>query len=599
MGLPKTPGVYRFFDQRKQLIYVGKARNLRRRVASYFSRRAESTPKLRALRANIANIEFTVTRTEGEALLLESNLIKEFRPRYNVVLRDDKSYPYIHVTTDQQFPRLAFHRGARSAPGRYFGPYPSAGAVRQTLNLLQKLFRVRQCEDSYFANRSRPCLQHQIDRCTAPCVGLVAAADYDRDIQHAVMFLEGRSQEVIDTLVGNMEAAATAQEFERAARLRDQIFALRRVQQNQYVTSEGGDFDIVAAVLRNGVGCVQVFFVRSGSNLGNKTFFPVHTEGGTEPELLAAFLSQYYLARRPDRTIPPDIIVDADFDDRELLADVLAERRDGPVRIRPNVRGERARWLDMARNNAEANLAQRLSSGKLQEVRLDALREALGLAGDIARMECFDISHTRGERTVASCVVFDREGPRKSDYRLFNIEGVTPGDDYAAMNQAVHRRYARMARENAVLPDIILIDGGAGQVNSARAALAELGLEAVCVIGVAKGPARRPGQETLILQAAETAVHLPADAPALHAIQHIRDEAHRFAISGHRQQRGRQRRQSPLERIEGVGAKRRQQLIKAFGGLQGVARAGVEDLARVNGISHELATRIYQAFHES
>jgi excinuclease ABC subunit C len=548
--------------------------------------------------AHAADLEFAITHTEGEALLLESNLIKEFKPRYNIVLRDDKSYPYIYVATEHPFPRLAFHRGQRSGQGRYFGPYPSASAVRQTLNLLQKLFMIRQCEDSFFSNRSRPCLQYQIRRCTAPCVGLVEQAAYAEDVRHAELFLEGRSAEVIAVLVRRMEEASEQQAYERAARLRDQIRDLQRVRQSQYVSFGEGDFDIVAGALKEGVGCIQVFYIRNGCNLGNKTFFPGHTQDIEYADMLGAFLSQYYLAKRPDRKVPPDIIVDGDVPDAELLSQVLAERRGGPVAIRGHVRGERRKWLDMARANADASLQQRITASAEFQHRFEALSEFLDLAEPAERIECFDVSHTRGEKPVASCVVFDNEGPRRSDYRLFNITGVTPGDDYAAMHQALMRRYKRVKSEDGRLPDVLLIDGGQGQVKAAVKVLEDLQITDLQVVGIAKGPARRPGQETLLLYSGTAERRPLPDSAAFHLIQHVRDEAHRFASSGHRGQRRKQRRTSRLEQVAGIGSKRRQQLIKHFGGLRGITRAGIDELASVDGISRELATRIYESLHE-
>ncbi|MCC7411984.1 MAG: excinuclease ABC subunit UvrC [Gammaproteobacteria bacterium] len=596
-GLTHRPGVYRMLGAQGEVLYVGKARDLRKRVASYFRPADQLGPKSRALVGQIATMETTVTRTEGEALLLESNLIKELRPRFNVVFRDDKSYPYIHLTGDHEFARLAFHRGARSAPGRYFGPYPNAGAVRATLNLLQKLFQIRSCEDSYFRNRSRPCLQHQIERCTAPCVGGIDADAYRQDVEHAVLFLEGRSQQVIDVLGARMEEAAGRLEFERAAHYRDRIRDLQRVQQRQYMSGEGGgDVDVLAAATGAGQGCVQVFFIRNGQNLGNKTFFPGHGADADAAELLGAFVAQYYLGGG-EHAVPQDIILSDAIEDADLIAATLAERCGRKVRLHARVRGERARWVKMALENARIALAQREAERSGQARRLDALRELFDLDDAIGRIECFDISHTQGEATVASCVVFGTEGALKSDYRRFNIEDITPGDDYAAMRQAILRRYTRIKREEGKLPDLLLIDGGKGQVNEARQVLEELQIDAVLVVGVAKGPSRRAGLETLVLCDARTSKQLPPDSPALLLIQQVRDEAHRFAVTGHRQRRARARNTSTLEQIPGIGAKRRRQLIRHFGGLQGVSRAGVEDLSRVPGISSDLAQRIYDMLH--
>lgn len=591
--IPSRPGVYRMLDAAGKVLYVGKAKDLRRRVASYFSRSLNQ--RLQAMVAQIADLELTVTRTEGEALLLESNLIKSLRPRYNVLLRDDKSYPYIRLTVDDEFPRLAFYRGPRTGNDRRFGPYPSAGAVRETMQLLQKLFPVRQCEDSFFRNRSRPCLQYQIKRCGGPCVGLVTVEDYADDVDHTIKFLEGRTDEVVEALAQRMEQASGSLAFEQAAVLRDQIATLRRIQQRQFVSGEGGDLDIVACVQEGGLTCVQVFFIRAGRNLGNKTFFPKAPEGMDGPGVIGAFLAQFYA----DKEIPPQLLVSPDPEDRDLLERAFSEQSGRRVEIRARVRSERARWLEMARGNAMLALKSRLGSQTGYGQRLEALREALGLAELPGRMECFDVSHTGGERTVASCVVFDGEGPRKADYRRFNIEGVTPGDDYAALRQALLRRYTRITQGEYPYPDLLFIDGGRGQLGSVREALEEAAVSGVTLVGVAKGPDRRPGAEQLWLSGRNTAIILPSDSPAMHLVQQIRDEAHRFAITGHRKRRAKARTRSVLEEIPGVGPKRRRHLLRRLGGLQGLARAGVEDIAQVTGISRALAQRIYDAFHQA
>jgi len=595
--LPTKPGVYRFADATGDVVYVGKAKHLKKRVSSYFNRQANATPKVRSMVGNIHSIAVTVTRTENEAFLLESNLIKDLRPRYNIVLRDDKSYPYIYVANDEEFPKLSFHRGPRKGKGRYFGPYPNAGAVRATLNLLQKLFMLRQCEDSYFRNRSRPCLQHQIMRCTAPCVGLIKADEYREDVERAVLFLDGRSQEVIDSLAAQMDAASAGLEFERAARLRDQIQKMQRIQSEQYVASGNGNFDIIVCRARSNVGCVQVFFVRNGRHLGNKVFFPAHTQGAATADILAAFLPQFYMAGHSDRDVPPDIILSEPVADAEWLVDTLTDKRGATVRLRINVRGERAKWVEMATTNADIALEQRISSNTDQQRRMSALRDFLDLAEIPQRIECFDVSHTSGEATVASCVVFDQDGARKSDYRRFNIRDVVAGDDYAAMEQALQRRYTRIKRDDGRLPELLLIDGGKGQVGRALAVLEELQVEEITVVGVAKGAARKAGLETLIMHDGIEERTLPRDSGALLLIQQVRDEAHRFAITAHRQARSKNRSRSPLEDIGGVGAKRRQRLIRHFGGWQGVAVAGVDDLCRVPGISRTLAQKIYDEMH--
>ena len=599
--LPGSPGVYRMLDAGGAVIYVGKARDLRKRVSSYFNRSAGHTPKVRAMASHVRDIEVVVTRNETEALILESNLIKELKPRYNIVLRDDKSYPYIYVNTGDAYPRLAFHRGSKTGQGRYFGPYPNAGAVRATINLLQKLFMVRQCEDSYFKNRSRPCLQYQIKRCTAPCVGLVSADDYGADMANALLFLAGRSHEVVTALAGAMEAAAEKLEFEHAARLRDQIAKLQRVQAEQHITAEGGDFDVIACAQHEGVACLQVFFIRGGRNLGNKSFFPAHASDSSGAEILGAFIAQFYLAGTADRDIPPDILLAEALEEEEAtwLSAALAERRGTVVRLRPNVRAERAKWVEMARQNAVLAVRDRAANDNGQARRAESLREFLELEEVPERIECFDISHTRGEAPVASCVVFGPEGARKTDYRRFNIEGITPGDDYAAMRQALERRYGRLQREDAVMPDILLIDGGKGQVTQALEVLANLQIESIRVLGVAKGTTRKPGLETLIMEDGTVERSLPRESPALLIIQQIRDEAHRFAITAHRKARGKARTRSPLEEIPGIGAKRRRAVLQHFGGLQGVSRASVDDLARVPGISTELAQAIHGVLHGS
>lgn len=605
---PNRPGVYRFLDDQGQVLYVGKARDLRKRVASYFVS-SKQAPKIRALTRHAVDLAYDVTHTENEALILESTLIKKHRPRYNVVLRDDKSYPFIYVSTSQRYPRLAFHRGAKRAPGRYFGPYPNAGAVRSTLTQLQKLFKVRLCEDSYFDNRTRPCLQHQIDRCTAPCVGLVSEDDYRTDIEHAILFLEGRSQEVIDTLAARMEAAAEGQQYERAAQLRDQIRRLQRVQQGQtMVSGRPIDADVFAAVVAGNTCAVQVNFVRGGHHLGGRTFHPPidgrverldadADEDAVAAEVLNAFVPQYYFAGANLKEVPEEVILSHPIADAALMSDALSERAGRQVSLKASVRSDRAKWVDQAANSARLNLAERAQKNHEHLRRLESLRRFLDLADPITRIECFDISHTRGEGTVASCVVFDTDGAASSEYRRFNIEDVTPGDDYAAMHQALTRRYKRVIEEDGTLPDVVIVDGGAGQLKMALEIATELQMGAVMFLGVAKGPTRRAGLETLFLDAGRRERALPGDSPALHLIQQVRDEAHRFAITGHRKRRAKARAKSSLEDIPGVGAKRRQALIRHFGGLQGIRRAGVDDLARVPGISAGLAREIYDALH--
>lgn len=592
--LPTRPGVYRMLNEADEVIYVGKARNLKNRVSSYFSSR-DTSPRTRAMVAHIAAIEVTVTHTENEALLLENNLIKSLRPRYNVLLRDDKSYPYIYCSTEQDFPRLAFHRGARRQPGRYFGPYPGTSAVRDTLNQMQKLFQVRQCEDSFYRNRSRPCLQHQIKRCSAPCVGRIGADAYNKAVRHAIMFLEGRNSQVIDELVARMDEAAQRLEYESAAQYRDQIMRLRKVQEKQYITSDKGDHDVIACQVRDGVGIVEVFFIRGGRNLGNRSFFPRHPAGADETAILSAFIPQYYLGREDI----PAIITSHAPDDHELLQETLSQQCGRRVAIHTHVRGERARWMEMALTNAAHNLSRRLSGKASMLQRLEALQVELGLDEMPRRLECFDISHTAGESTVASCVVFDQEGPLKSAYRRFNIAQITGGDDYAAMKQALMRRYLKIKKGDGVLPDLLFIDGGRGQLRQARGVMEDLQIDGVTLVGIAKGEGRKPGLEKLYLPGGEAPVILPGDSLALHLIQHIRDEAHRFAITGHRNRRNKAQQASVLDRIPGIGPQRKKKLLDQFGGLQGVSRAGVDDLANLSGINKELARRIYDIFHEN
>jgi len=590
--LTNFPGVYRMLGSNDEILYVGKAKNLKKRVASYF-RQSGLTSKTQALMEQVHHVEVTVTHTEAEALILENNLIKEHLPRYNILLRDDKGYPYVYLSSQDEYPRLAFHRGARNLPGRFFGPYPNVIAVRDSLNLLQKVFKVRQCEDSFFKNRSRPCLQYQIKRCSAPCVGLVNHDQYMQDVRHAVQFLEGKSTEIADELIHLMENAADEQHYEQAAQYRDQIRSLKKMQERQYVEGERGNLDVVACYSEGGTACIQVFFIRQGRNLGNKAFFP-KIPGQTDcADILESFIPQYYL----DKDIPDEILVSHEMDGNRLLETVLAQISGHQCHIRSNVRSERKRWVHMAAHNARNSLEARLASRQGVLKRLETLQDELGLEQLPTRMECFDISHTSGEATVASCVVFDSNGPLKSDYRRFNIEGITPGDDYAAMNQALSRRYTRLKKGEGKLPDLLIIDGGKGQIHQAEDVLRELQIEGVTLLGIAKGPGRKPGLETLFLSSRAEPIILPEHSGALHVLQQIRDEAHRFAITAHRQRRARKRKTSVLESIPGMGPKRRQTLIRQFGGLQEVARAGVEDIASVEGISLQLAQKIYNAFH--
>ena len=587
-ALPAKPGVYRMLAGDGTILYVGKARHLRNRVSSYFHGRVHAD-RTQAMLAQVARVEVTVTASETEALLLEYNLIKQHRPRYNVLLKDDKSFPYIHLTA-HAFPRLAYYRGAGKVPGRFFGPYPNSVAARETLQMLQKLFRLRPCEDTFFANRSRPCLQHQIGRCSAPCVGLVTRETYARDIDDAVQILQGRNTELIAELGRRMEAAAERLEYEAAARFRDQIAMLKQIQATQSVTRiRGSDIDAVAIAGEGPDYCVSVVFVRGGRNLGSSNFFVRGGLGG-QGETLSGFLAQYYLAREA----PDEIVLGSRIEDADVLEAALKQHAGRAVPLRCGVRGTRARWLEMARTNAELGLRMKATSRASVREQLEALRASLRLAQAPQRIECFDVSHTMGESAIASCVVFGSEGPVKSDYRRFNLKGLTPGDDYAGMRQAVGRHFARVQRGEGVMPDVLLIDGGAGQLQAAHEALAELGITGLTTIGVAKGADRRAGQERLFLAGQETPLILGAESPALRLIQRVRDEAHRFAIAGHRKARARSRLESLLEEIPGLGPARRREILKSFGGLQGVRQASVEDLSKVRGIGRPLAELIYE-----
>ncbi len=587
--LTTAPGVYRMFSADGAVLYVGKAASLKKRVASYF--RADLPSRRIALMvAQIARMEITVTRTEAEALILENQLIKSLRPRYNVLLRDDKSYPYI-LLTDETWPRIGKHRGPRSQPGRYFGPYPSGLAVNETLDLMQKIFKLRSCEDSFFRNRSRPCLQHQIGRCTAPCVGLIATRDYDASVRRAALFLDGRSNELVDELTKSMDAASGRLEFEQAAQLRDTIAGIRKIQARQYVEGEQVEMDVLACAMAQGAACVLLLSFRNGMNLGTRSFFPKLNGAESEQEVLSAFVGQYYLEKRP----PREMVLGHPIADVELFEKVFGELAGRRVEIKTSVRGDRARYLELAQKNAMLALQSQLSSAATQQARMKSLQDLLQLPAPPARIECFDISHTMGEATVASCVVFDAEGAVRGQYRRFNIADITPGDDYAAMHQALTRRFRRGVEEG-VLPDLLLIDGGAGQLAQASQVLQELGVQGVTLVGVAKGEERRAGHEALVFPDGRE-IRPGVESPGLQLIQQIRDEAHRFAITGHRGRRQKARETSRLEDIAGIGPRRRAALLKHFGGLSGLKGAGVEEIARVEGVSAALATRIYASLH--
>lgn len=598
-SLPLLPGVYRFFDGKGEVLYVGKANQLKKRVTSYFQK-TNVSPRIRLMVSHIRRIETTVTRSEAEALLLENNLIKSLRPRYNILFRDDKSYPYIVLTGDE-FPRLTYFRGTPNRQHQYFGPYPNAYATKESIQLLQRIFRIRTCENSVFNNRTRPCLLHQIHRCTAPCVKLISAKDYQADIRNAVLLLQGRHQEVEQTLSATMEQAADGLHYEQAAVLRDQLRALHTVQQKQFVESTGGatDADIIALALQDGLVCVNMAMVRGGRHLGDKSFFPDHAEDLTTSEIVQAFIAQHYLSR----SVPPLLVLDAGCDD-ETLAQLLSEQAGHPVKISLAAGGERKQWLEMAQRNALLALQQRKAQQGGQKLRLDKLRELLDMP-DLQRIECFDISHTMGEAAQASCVVYENLDMRSSQYRRYNITGITPGDDYAAMRQALTRRYQKLAEDGqkedgtkseSIRPDLVLIDGGLGQLHIAMDVMHELGLNDLVLVGVAKGEERKAGLEQLIYPDG-SARQLRSDDPALHLIQQIRDEAHRFAITGHRAKRGKARTSSSLEEISGVGDKRRRSLLTHFGGLREIKQASVEQLCQVEGISKSLAETIYQQLH--
>ncbi len=591
-ALPKRPGVYRMYGPEQELLYVGKARSLKDRLSTYFAAR-NVDPKVQALVQQISAIEVTVTNSETEALLLEYNLIKAHKPRFNIVLRDDKSFPYIQLCEEHRFPRLAFYRGPRSAPGRYFGPFPNAGAVRDTLNQLQRLFRIRNCRDSFFANRSRPCLQHQIGRCSAPCVGLIAREAYVQDLAAAVKVLEGRSEEVTAELQARMEEAAARLEFERAAQIRDQLAALQRVQSQQFITADGErDVDVFAIVGEAGDFAVSVMLVRGGRNLGTTSYFPRAVLA--EPhEALASFVMQYYAGTE----VPPELLLGSRIEEAEALAEALSARSGQPIQVRHPVRGLALRWVELTRENATQALRMRFAQRQGMDEMLADLARELDLPEPPQRLECFDISHTGGEGTVASCVVFGPDGPLKKEYRRFNISGVTPGDDYGALRQALERRYRHVREGEVPAPDVLFIDGGLGQISEVHEVLAALGFAELTLVGVAKGPERRAGQERLYVYGSPQALAPVAHGPASRLIQRIRDEAHRFAISGHRRRRARRYNESVLEAVPGLGPAKRRALLRHFGGLQGVMRAGVADLTQVSGIGDTLARSVYEHLH--
>lgn len=594
-GVTQKPGVYQMFSTAGDVIYVGKAKNLKNRLSSYF-RLTGLSVKTEALVKRIADIQVTVTGSETEALLLEQNLIKKLRPPYNILLRDDKSYPYIYINDQHEYPAIQFHRGSRKKPGRYFGPFPNSYAVRESLNLLQKIFLVRQCEESFYKNRTRACLQYQIKRCSGPCVGLVEPEQYQEDLRHAMMFLEGKNQSIRDEISKKMEQASSDLEFETAAAYRDQIINLQTVQEEQHISGIDGDADILACAIQAGVACVHQLFVKSGRVIGSKAYYPKMALESTESEVLASFIGQFYL-QDEGRPVPAQLILSHPLDDKQITVDALEKSRNKKVSVSHKVRGARNNWLKLAITNAHQQLQQHLSHKQSVYQRFLALQEALGLDEPPRRMECFDISHSSGEATVASCVVFDSQGPRKSDYRRFNIESTDIGDDYAAMHEALSRRYKRLKKEDAQMPNILIIDGGKGQLTQAQNVLKELQIKDVLLLGIAKGVTRKAGMETLILPDTDEELVLPVNSPALHLLQHIRDEAHRFAITGHRARRGKIRTQSVLEQIPGVGPKRRRELLKHFGGVQEIEKASIEEITKVSTISRAMAEEIYAHIH--
>ena len=590
-SLPHRPGVYRMQDAGGETLYVGKARDLKKRVASYFQKGGHET-RIALMIAQVAKVETTVTRSEGEALLLENNLIKALEPRYNILFRDDKSYPYVCLT-GEKFPQLRFHRGKLDRSNRYFGPFPSAGAVREGMALLQKVFQLRTCENSVFANRSRPCMLHQIQRCSAPCVGLISEVDYREDMHSAVLFLQGKAGEVMAQLKTQMDAASAALEFERAARLRDKITRLQQLQSRQFVESAtAGDIDVVAAAAEQGLIAVNVVMIRGGRHVGDRTYFPQHADAAQMSEVVPAFLAQHYV----ERPVPPTIVVSAAEID-ESLSEVLSAQAGQRVMIVANPGGERRVWLAMAVQNAQFAIAQKVAQKATQDDRLVAVQAALGLPPSAQRIECFDVSHTMGERAVASCVIFDRLAMQTGEYRRFNVTPAAGGDDYAAMREALTRRCARIVAGEFPAPDLLVIDGGKGQVAVAAEVLAEQGLHDTRLIGIAKGPERKPGLEDIVFPDRARPLNLPADHPGLHLLQQIRDEAHRFAIQGHRARRAKARTTSTLQEIAGIGARKRQALLAHFGGIRGVHAASVDDLAHVPGISRALAERIFAELH--
>ena len=592
--MTSNPGVYKMYNSDKEVIYVGKAKNLKKRVSSYF-RAGNHSNRIKRMISLIKNIDLIITKSEADALLLENIQIKNYRPRFNILLRDDKSYPYIYVDTHHNYPRLSFYRGKRKKDGKFFGPYSNVYSVRDALNTLQKLFKVRQCSDSFFKNRVRPCLQYQIERCSAPCVGLIKKDEYIADINMSMKFLDGKNTEIIDLLIKKMEHASDSQNFESAANFRDQIESLRHTCEQSVVSGEKGDVDIISVFIISETACIQVFNIRNGVSFGNETFFPEIDESINESSLLSIFIGQYYLSRQ----IPKEIIINKITKDKKILEYILSKKKNSKVVITNSVRGIRQRWVELAEKNTMDSINTKILSKRNMFNRFHSLQDLLGLSDIPKKLECFDVSHTFGEQTVASCVSFSIEGAQKKDYRKFNIKSTSIGDDYAAMKEALTRHFSRLKKSDVSLPDICFIDGGIGQVNIALKVMEELQISTVQIIGVSKGKERKPGEETIIMDYGKTKINLEKNSLALHLIQQIRDEAHRFAITGHRKRRDKSRFKSPLEEIPGLGPKRKQILLKHFGGLQGLVKAGEDEIKKIPGINKTLAEAIYFRFHNN
>ena len=592
--MTSNPGVYKMYNSDKEVIYVGKAKNLKKRVSSYF-RAGNHSNRIKRMISLIKNVDLIITKSEADALLLENIQIKKYRPRFNILLRDDKSYPYIYVDTHHNYPRLSFYRGKRKKNGKFFGPYSNVYSVRDALNTLQKLFKVRQCSDSFFKNRVRPCLQYQIERCSAPCVGLIKKDEYIADINMSMKFLDGKNTEIINLLIKKMEHASDSQNFEKAANFRDQIESLRHTCEQSVVSGEKGDVDIISVFIISETACIQVFNIRNGVSFGNETFFPDIDESINESSLLSIFIGQYYLSRQ----IPKEIIMNKITKDKKILEYILSKKKTSKVVITNSVRGIRQRWVELAEKNTMDSINTKILSKRNMFNRFHSLQDLLGLSDIPKKLECFDVSHTFGEQTVASCVSFSIEGAQKKDYRKFNIKSTSIGDDYAAMKEALTRHFSRLKKSDVSLPDICFIDGGIGQVNIALKVMEELQISTVQIIGVSKGKERKPGEETIIMDYGKTKINLEKNSLALHLIQQIRDEAHRFAITGHRKRRDKSRFKSPLEEIPGLGPKRKQILLKHFGGLQGLVKAGEDEIKKIPGINKTLAEAIYFRFHNN